>query len=138
MAAITLEGELTEEGKKMWQNIMDYGTIINGNPLETPRKPRKVKISVEKIENDFYRLEIRRMIHNSKLVIQDCDRILQKCENIQDYISSDAKVAKTIHSNLINRLEKILKFSPAFEHEITLPDEVEKENKLFFDNTKRR
>lgn len=138
MATVVLEGELTEEGKKMWQNLMDYATLVTGNSIDPPKKPKKLKINIHEIENSFYRLELRRLIHNSELVIKDCDKILDKCRTMEDYIKNDAKVAKTIHTNLIMRLKRVLNMLPAFEHEIILPDEVEKPNPLYVDTTKRK
>lgn len=116
-------GELTEEGKKMWKDIENLEKLISGESLLPVNKPKRIRINQFEIGLTFVRLEIKRMIENSKRVIVDCDKIIKTYKTQREYLASDAKVAKSIHQNLIDRLQRILEYKPAFDHEIKVDEE---------------
>lgn len=116
--------ELTDEGKKMWDNLIAIEAQTAGTPIiPAIPKPKKERPNPYKIELDFIRLEIKKMIYNSTLVVEDCNFILEKFKTKEEYYLSDAKVAKTLHLRLIERYKNLLDGIPAFDHEIVLPAE---------------
>ena len=121
MTTVMLDRELTDEGKKIWENMSSYQVLSEGGTLLPIKRVKKIRINLHEIENEFFRLELKRLIRNSQMVIEDCDGILKKCRTMHEYIANDAKVAKTIHTNMIERFTKLLNLIPAFEHEIILP-----------------
>lgn len=128
---IEVQDTNTDEGLTLENNIQDYKTLMTGISLlevEQPEHPSTFRLK-------FIRDEIRRMIKNSELVIQDCNSIMRTYKTQQEYILSDVKVVKTVHENLIIRLTRVLEYNYAFDHKIEI--DKEEENKLFFDNTKR-
>lgn len=110
-----MEDVLTSEGQKMWDNLSSLTAV-------KVKKPRQVKLSkivfnTDRVELDFFKGEIVKLILNSELVIQDCDLIMKKYITMEEYIASEPKIAKTIHMNLIERLERMLNYLPAFKDE---------------------
>lgn len=119
METLLIDRELTDEGKKIWENLSSYMVLeAGGSVLPKQARPRKIKLSISELENEFFKLEIKRLIRNSKMVIEDCEAILERCSTMHEYIANDAKVAKTVHTNLIERLKRVLDLIPAFDHEI--------------------
>ena len=136
MSTITLEN-LTDEGRRMWENILEYEKIAKTGSYSKIPKGKEIKLNPFEIQLVFLRDEIRRMIINSERVIADCDEILIAIEDRAEYLSSDAKVARMIHSNLVERFKKVLNYRPAFDEEIELePENIV--NKLFYDNFKNK
>ena len=134
MATITLDAkELTDEGKKIWEQISAYETLMSGKSLNPTEKKRRVKLNVYEVELYAIRLEIKRMIKNSMMVVSDCKRIIETYKTKEEYMTSDAKVAMVIHLNLIGRLQKVLDGESAFEHEIKIDDEEEQPNKFYYE-----
>lgn len=96
---------LTEEGKKIARNIIGE-TIDVSRPLI---KKQKIK-SLEIQQNEFYVLSLEQLIQNSKDVVTDCDSILEQITTKEEYLKSEAKVAKLIHTRFIERLTRVLEF----------------------------
>lgn len=132
------ERELTEEGLRMWNNLSNYQKLAVGITLMPEPKKRKARTHPTEIELGFLRLEIKKMIKNSQMVVEDCNKLITACSNMEEYLSCDAKVAKMIHTNLIDRLTRVLNGGEAFDHEVKLDPEEEEEvpNKLFVDTFK--
>lgn len=126
---IEIETDLTPEGQTMWDNILNYEKLHKGKTL-IPKEEKK--LSVFEMEIIFIRREIRKLIKNSEAVIADCDELILTYDNMQDYLTSDVKVAKTIHENLIKRLQRVLFYQEAFDHKIEVEEEA-LENALFRD-----
>lgn len=129
-----MERELTAEGKKMYDALMNLTgdeEIIIEHIKKSPKKPKPIKEwNPYEVEFKFIKLEILKMIENSKLVIADCDYIINKFSSVEGYMLSDVKVAKSLHHNLIDRLSRVFNGLPAFEDESHLP-------KLQLDNDPR-
>ena len=110
--------DLTEEGEQMWKNIAsqlleqeidDMPTaFVSCNPYKEAYKEMQIGIA--------------EMIQNSKNVIKDCDEIIIQFSTEKEYLASDAKVAKTMHLRLIDRLIKLYKGEQIFNPRIKLPD----------------
>lgn len=132
---ITLEEDyFPEESKQLWDNITDYERLMLN--LSVLPEQKKIKVSPFELNLIFIRTEIRRMIKNSELVVKTCDDIIATYTTPEEYIASDAKVARGLHLNLISRLKNVLEYKSAFDHEIPVEEE-NKVNTLYFDNTKR-
>lgn len=117
------EDDLTDESRRMWENISNLEKINAGISLLPIQRNKRVKVNHFELGFLFIKKEIQRMIINSERVIADCDDIILTYETQEEYLASDAKVAKFIHTKLIERLKKILNLENAFDHEIKLPDE---------------
>jgi hypothetical protein len=118
--------DFTEEGKRLYRALSKYQTITE--PPKPPVKPPgfdlyQFNLDILQKEVLFLKKEMARMIKNSELVIADCDIILEKVKTKEEYIKSDAKVAKTLHQNNIERLIRVLDGRPAFDYEVKLDDE---------------
>jgi hypothetical protein len=120
-----LKRALTPEGQKMWNNLKEMEAHIRGKAKPPLEPPPPEKPNPYKVEIDFMRDELRRMIKNSQLVITDCDNMMAKFKTYEEYMASEAKVAKFMHTNLIERLQRILDGLPAFNHKIELDEETD-------------
>lgn len=127
---IELEDDTPEELLQLRANIQDYENLLAGINILEPEEPEHPAVGTTK----FLRDELRRMIKNSELVVIGCREIIKTYKTKEEYIKSDAKVAMVLHQNLINRLRRILEYTPAFDYDITIDEE---DNKLLFDNMKR-
>lgn len=132
MAKVALVEELTPEGQELWNNIESIMRLNKGKSL-LPKK-RLPKIDLNEIALMCIRTEIRKMIRNSELVIEQCDQVIATYKTKEEYYTSDAKVAKRLHTNLIERLKRVLNYKPAFDHQILVDDEGP--NNLFVDTFK--
>ena len=117
-------GELTREGQRMFDNLMKYQELNAPVLVDnvSPPPPPEVKTIIE-LENEHLKTEIARMIKNSEMVVEDCNKILAKITSQAEYMTSDAKVAKTLHERNIERLTRILDGKPAFDIKVKLDDE---------------
>lgn len=115
--------ELTEEGRKMWENIANFEKLSQGMSILAPERLKKLKLNMFEIELMFIRTEVRKMIKNSQRVIEECEEIIKKCKTKEEYFKCEARVAKTIHTNLIERLQRILDLNEAFDHKIFVDEE---------------
>lgn len=122
MSTAVIQRDLTDEGKILWDNLSSYETILSGGSVLPKVRQKRIRIDYQQIEIDFLRLEIKRLIKNSEMVVEDCDRMIALVKDKNEYLACDAKVAKMIHLNNIKRLERILNNQPAFDHEIKIPD----------------
>jgi len=129
--------ELTDEGRQMWENIANYEKLISSKYVTPTEKKVRTKLNIFEIQLLFMRDEIRRMIINSTRVVRDCDDIISTYTSKEEYISSDAKVAKQIHLNLIVRLNRLLEYESVFDEHIELTPDREI-NTLFYDSFKNR
>jgi len=103
------EVELTPEGQQIWDNVCSLIEIERGGyEYKPPLPPKPKKPTYAELENEFIRSQLRVMINNSKKVVADCDIILENIKEMEDYLKSDAKVARYIHGNIVIRLERIL------------------------------
>jgi len=123
------DDNLTDEGDQMWKNIaarMLPATIakIERLPIAAPKYQK---------EYEFLVLQIKTMIQNSKDVVRDCDNIIAQLVDAEAYFASEAKTAKKLHLKNIDRLERVLAGTPAFDYEVKMPEEKfeEKLNKLY-------
>ncbi len=107
--------ELTPDGKQLLENIDNYEEVLNPTP-EAPvdNRPKKLKTSADRFEVLRLKREMQLMIDNSRLVVRDCGEVISRYKSAEEYITSDAKVAKTIHENLIIRLERVMNGGEAF------------------------
>lgn len=110
---IIVEDFLSDEGRTMWNNL----EALTDAPKKKNINLKNIVFNTKDVEINFIRLEMQKMIANSYNVIADCDEIMHKYTTMAEYIASEPKIAKTIHQNLINRLERILVHLPAFEIE---------------------
>lgn len=137
MATIVLElDELSPDAKELWDNINSYKKLFKGVSLLP--SVNIVSENTEEVLLTFLRTEIRRMIRNSETVIEQCDEIIRKLTKYgtqREYLTCDARIAKTLHTRLIERLNRILKYKEAFDYDIVVDDE--KPNALYVDTTKR-
>lgn len=118
------EGELTPESKQMFDNIEKYQRLTLGlSVLPEEKKPRKPRITQCDVELNFIKIQVAKLIKNSEIVIIGCDKIIAKYSTIEEYLASDAKIAKYCHTNLIERLERILDGKEALDYEVKLDDE---------------
>jgi hypothetical protein len=124
MATIDLNEELTPEGAQMFENIEKYQRLNLGlSVLPEEKKPRKPRITQCDVELNAIKIQIAKLIKNSEMVIKNCDKIIAKYTTMEEYLASDAKVAKLCHTNLIERLERILDGREALDYEVKLDDE---------------
>lgn len=118
---------LTEEGQVMFDNIAELEKQLAENRNPTIKKIKeKTTIRVTdpyELEVEFLRLELRKLIKNSEMVMEDCDTLIKQCETKEDYLKNEARVAKIVHLNMITRFKRILANIPAFDHEIEVPVE---------------
>jgi hypothetical protein len=128
---VELEDDTPEELLQLRANMEDYEMLLAGVSVLEPEEPEHPAVGTTK----FLRDELRRMIKNSELVVAGCKDIIATYKTKVEYIKSDAKVAMSLHQNLIIRLKRVLEYTPAFDYDITIDEE---DNKLFFDNTKKR
>lgn len=116
------EGELSEEGKVLWQNIDSYDKLSRGKTLlKTKPKMKPIELNMYEVELLYVKREIEKMIYNSERVIRDCQLILTKIQDREEYMKSDAKIAMYVHRNLIKRLKRVLDGETAFEEDFELP-----------------
>lgn len=97
---------LTKEGEKM------YRSLSRNKRTSTPHVP-PINIDTKplsELQVDFFRTELANLIENSRRVTIDCDKILSLCETRDEYLKNDAKVAKMIHSRLIDRYTRMLNY----------------------------
>lgn len=128
--------QLTDEGSRMWSNLTAY---VEADKNKEDLQPKKLEIDPYKIEHDYLRLEIRKMIENSKMVIQDCNNIIIACLTKEEYYASEARIAKTIHTNLIGRLQRILDGQGNFDSIVLKhEDQGVAVNNLYIDTFKNR
>lgn len=130
--------ELSEEGKELWDSMMagdiDAEAIIAN--IERPnvqRVTRRVKeVIVETDESQRIRLEMRRMIQNSKVVVAECEQLMKEYVKKEQYFkANEARVAALCHKNFIERLQRILDGQSAFDKDIPLPDTTNTTNTIF-------
>ena len=114
-----MQRDFTPDGQVIYEVIDDFSNRykkgFRGAPPSPPSSDSKVKR-----EFDSVKMEIVKMVINSTMVVEDCDLILAELETPEDYIKSDARVAKRLHEGLIVRLTRILQGLPAFEDETHL------------------
>lgn len=106
------EEPITSEGQVLWDNIKKYERILEDMSSiseQTDEKP----MTPSELELLFIRGELKRLIRNSELVIEQCDIIIAKYTTIKEYLASDAKVAKQIHTNIMIRLGRVLEYKHA-------------------------
>lgn len=110
-----MERDLTPDGELLFKNIErlfeqkehDFKIL----------QPKIVEQHKHTIALSAMKMELVKMIENSKRVIEDCTAIEDTFESAEEYLLSDTKTAKFIHTNLITRLERILLGMTAFEDE---------------------
>jgi hypothetical protein len=111
----------TEEGQRMWDNLANITAQVKvAARRPKPPKLNKIVFDPTKVELEFLKIEIDKMIKNSKLVIKDCNTLMGKYKTAGEYLASEPKIVKTIHENIILRLERIRTNLPAFENELHL------------------
>lgn len=106
--------QLTEDGKKMFDTMAEYEELVNPTPVKPEKSSTKLKSSADRFEVLRLRREIQAMIDNSKLVVRDTTVLVNSCATLEEYITSDAKVARTLHEKLIERLTRVLNDGEAF------------------------
>lgn len=110
--------ELSEEGQQLWNMIginpdrdenEDMQGIITGATMLV-RGKRKMPVMEKNM-----RIELKKLIQNSCLVIRDCELQIAYHTKRENYFkANEAKVALTIHINLIDRITTILNGSRVF------------------------
>jgi len=116
---------LTQEGERMFDNLQDYERKLAGEDIIPPVKPPIdiLKLMQDQKELLFLRKQLKKMIQNSNMVTKDCRDQIDAYTKIEQYFASEAKVALTCHTNLIERLNRILDGKEAFDFKIPLPEE---------------
>jgi hypothetical protein len=109
--------DLTPEGQKLLDTILSYANL-SVEPGDQDGPPNNVnKKGRWQLEAERLRLEMTKMMINSIMVVEDCNEIIKQITTADGYINCDAKVAKTLHTNLVSRIQKILSGQPAFDDE---------------------
>ena len=109
------ENGLTPEGQQLWNNIARQ---------ELPRPKAKVPVLTYSCEAELesIKIQIKKMIQHSLNVINDCDEIINEYKTEKEYLAGDAKIAKTLHGNLIGRLKRLLNGKEVFDFPVKIPD----------------
>lgn len=104
----------TLEGEMMYKRL-SRNKKANTQALNPPSSPEILKETrtLAEIQVEFYRTELVDLIENSKRVVMDCDNIISLCETGDEYLRNDAKVAKMIHTRLIDRYNRLLNYQSA-------------------------
>lgn len=121
--------QLSPEGKELWDSMMsddfDAAEMLQEVKTKATRRSKlmfpevqtQIKtITIENDETQRIRLELRRLIQNSKMVVQECEALQIIFTNKEQYFkANECKVAGLCHRNLMARLERILDGGTAFE-----------------------
>lgn len=123
-----LNRDLTPEGERILDNVLTFDHLQSLFPDGSYQPPTPPVTARPKSEVDLsnMKLELIKMIINSKMVVRDCEEILYKLDNVEAYMLNDTKIAKTIHLNLIDRLERVLLGMTAFQDESHIRVDVSK------------
>lgn len=120
-----MERDLTPEGEMLFKNIERLFDEKDNDFQPKILKPKIVEEHKHTIALKNIKLELVKMIANSKKVIEDCDAIIETFKDAEEYLLKDTKTAKFIHTNLITRLERVLLGMTAFQDESHLNFNVE-------------
>lgn len=123
-----LNRDLTPEGEKILNNVLNFEHLISlfvDGEYKPPEPPTTQRPKSE-VDLSNMKLELIKMIVNSKMVVRDCEEILMKLNDVEAYMLNDAKIAKTIHLNLIDRLERVLLGMSAFQDDSHIRVDVSK------------
>jgi hypothetical protein len=113
-----------EASQRMWDNL-NSDEFAKELVLPTKRKKRN---AVDPKLSDLVsiRIELRKMIQNSKWVVAEAAKDIEQFTKEEKYFcANQSKVAHLIHTNFIERMQKILQGKAAFDYEIELDDEDE-------------
>lgn len=121
------EEDLTPEGLEMWRMIQasngNADFVVEMMEEKTARKTRRTRpMTVAPVvepqpEVQRMRIELRRLQQNSRIVVKECEDMMKVFLEKEQYFKlNEARVAKTIHTNLIERLDRILNGGSAFDH----------------------
>lgn len=109
--------ELTDEGKRMFENLESYDDKLFEERPKTRRKRVAVKeeevaipleVSEEMKQLMILKANLEKLVENSIKVIQDCDKLMSAYKTKEEYLASEHKTAKYCHQNFADRLKKVL------------------------------
>lgn len=115
--------ELSDEGKALWDKMMgeEHEEEV---VVEVARKKTVIReVVVESEESQRIRLEIKKMQQNSRIVIEDCKKQQKLYIKREEYFkANECRVVILCHTNLIERLQRILDGKTAFEKDFDLDE----------------
>lgn len=114
--------ELSDEGKQLWDKMM--GEEVEEVVVQTTQRKTVIKeVVVESDESMRMRLEIKKMQQNSRIVIEDCKKQQKLYIKREEYFkANECRVVILCHTNLIERLQRILDGKTAFEKDFDLDE----------------
>lgn len=108
----------TREGERLAENQRQYIILDQKDymveeqpPIIPPKKPRKSNLDQLRVE--FFIHEITALRERSIEVVADCDKIIALYTTKEEYLHSDVKVAKMIHTRLIDKYTRLLNWESA-------------------------
>ena len=110
--------ELSDEGKKLWD------MLSNDDFAKNLKVKKKKERSPKLLENYNIRIALKKLQQNSKTVVREAEEEIQKLTKEEKYYAAYGfKVAHLVHSNLIERIQRILENKEPFDFEINLDDD---------------
>lgn len=110
-----IDDTFDRDAKNLWANIAKYEKLLSGESILEVEIEDEEDLAPRELELNYIRKELGVIINHSKSVVEECDKILAECTSIKEYLLSDAKVARSLHNNLIARLTRVLNYKPAFD-----------------------
>jgi hypothetical protein len=116
--------ELSDEGKRLWDEMVEGAEKRLSKSTQTKVEKRIQHVIVETDETQRLRLELRKLQQNSRIVVKECEELIQVYTKKEEYFkANECKVAVLCHKNFIGRIERVLKGLTAFEKDIKLDEE---------------
>lgn len=110
--------ELTDEGRRMFENLEAYDDELfekrptrrrkAGTKTQAPEEMIPIVLSEEMKQLMTIKANLVKLMDNSRRVIQDCDKIMSSYKTKEEYLASEAKIAKYCHQNFLERMERVL------------------------------
>lgn len=113
--------ELTEEGKLLWDKMMgqfneEYNELAEVATVKSKTTRVIKEVIVETDESNRLRMDIKKLMQNSQMVIAECEKDLKMYTKKEQYFkANECRVAILCHTNLITRLQNILDGMPIFQ-----------------------
>lgn len=118
--------ELSPEGKRLWDEMMgvaledkEFTKTVNDIAARKKSKEDKQVQVIESEEIQRMRLELRKLQQNSRIVVKECEELQQTFTKKEQYFkANECRVAVMCHNNFIERIDRILKGTTAFEGKV--------------------
>lgn len=105
----------TKEGQAMYNRLTNKPIMVNTSYTGKKNILQKVHRPLSELQVEFFITELTDLLNKSKKVVEDCNTILSLCTTQDEYLKNDAKVAKMIHSRLIDKYTNLLEYKSLIE-----------------------